>query len=300
MTGFSDLLFPQWFLPIIASALALGFYDVGKKLAVDRNSVMPVLFFATFSGFLFFLTVILFLGKLDVLCQFDVKFHLFVFLKSCIVASSWICVYYAMRELPVSIASPIRATSPIWTLIGGILFFGEIPTRYQACAMLLIFVGYYYFSVVGKLEGIDFFKSKGIFLILLGTLIGSVSALYDKFIIRVLCLDISAMQFWFSAYLVLVLGAAWGIRTCFGHKHPFLWRWSIPATGILLIIADCLYFYAVSVPGAQISILSLLRRCNCIVAFAAGALWLHDKNIRKKIFPLILILLGAAILALKI
>jgi len=97
---------------------------------------------------------------------------------------------------------------------------------------------------------------------------------------------------------VIILGLAWMIRTAFGHKHPFEWRWCIPVTGILLILADWLYFYAVSVPEAQISILSLIRRSNCIVTFAVGGIWFHDKNLRKKAIPLALILLGVILLGL--
>ena len=219
-------------------------------------------------------------------------------LKALIVGSSWICIYYAMRDLPVSISSPIRASSPLWTLIGAIILFHELPTIWQGVAMLLIFVGYYIFSVIGKLEGIHFTRSKGIYLIMLGTLIGSASALYDKYLLGVLKLDREMLQFWFSADLVIILGLAWLIRTAFGHKHPFQWRWCIPVTGILLIFADWLYFYAVSVPDAQIAILSLVRRSNCIVTFAVGGIWFHDKNLKKKAIPLALILLGVILLGL--
>lgn len=291
-------LIPVWFLPILGSALALGFYDIGKKMSVDKNSVMPALFFATLAGFIVMLGAAVFRGTLPRCFQLDLSFYLHVMLKALIVGSSWICIYYAMRELPVSISSPIRASSPLWTLIGAIILFHELPTIWQGVAMLLIFVGYYIFSVIGKLEGIHFTKSKGIYLIMLGTLIGSASALYDKYLLGVLKLDREMLQFWFSADLVMILGLAWLIRTVFGHKHPFEWRWCIPVTGILLILADWLYFYAVSVPDAQISILSLIRRSNCIVTFAVGGIWFHDKNLKKKAIPLALILLGVILLGL--
>ena len=45
-----------WLLPILGSAIGLGFYDLCKKHAVRDNSVMPVLFFATLSGAVFFLS----------------------------------------------------------------------------------------------------------------------------------------------------------------------------------------------------------------------------------------------------
>ena len=287
---------PAWFLPIVGSAIALGFYDICKKSSVNKNSVMPTLFLATLSGFVFLFAVSSVQGKLPGFFAEDLLFHLRIFAKSALVASSWICVYYAMRDLPVSIASPIRASAPLWTLVGAVLIFGECPTLWQGFAMLLIFCGYYIFSVIGKLEGIHFTRSKGIWLIMLGTLIGSFCALYDKYLLGVLAYDRESLQFWFSGYLIVILGLAWLIRTGFGQKHPFVWKWSIPATGILLILADWLYFYAVSVPDTQISILSLVRRSNCIVTFAVGGLWFHDKNLLKKALPLLLILLGILLL----
>ena len=290
---------PAWFFPIVASAILLGFYDIGKKKSVNENSVMPALFFATLSGFLFLFTVTLIQGKSGIFFSQSAIFHLHIFGKAALVASSWICIYYAMRELPVSIASPIRASSPIWTLFGAILLYGEIPSAWQGAAMFLIFTGYYIFSLIGKMEGIHFTRSRGIGLILLGTLIGAFSALYDKYLLGVLHYEREPLQFWFSAYLIIVLGLAWGIRVCFGHKHPFSWRWWIPLTGILLILADWLYFYAVSVPDSQIAILSLVRRSNCIVSFAIGGIWFHDKNLKQKTIPLFLILLGVLLLAIK-
>ena len=147
---------PVWLLPVLGSAFALGFYDLCKKHAVDKNSVMHVLFFATLCGSAFYLlATVLWTGSLaDAQCS-GRDFALIV-LKSLLVSSSWTCVYYAMRDLPISIAAPIRASSPLWTFIGGLLLFHEIPTLVHGIAMILIFTGYYLFSVFGKLEGISF------------------------------------------------------------------------------------------------------------------------------------------------
>lgn len=46
-------------------------------------------------------------------------------LMSVLVASSWICSYFAVKHLPVSLASPVRATGPVWTLLGAVLVLGE-------------------------------------------------------------------------------------------------------------------------------------------------------------------------------
>ncbi|MBE6355590.1 MAG: DMT family transporter [Lentisphaerae bacterium] len=287
----------SWYLPTLLSAIGLGIYDICKKHSVKDNAVMPALFFATLSGSLFFALFSGIRGELIPALNCTVAEFLLILLKSALVSSSWICVYYAMRELPISLASPIRSTSPLWTMIGGIAIYRELPTKLQALGMVTILVGYMLFSLLGKKEGFPW-KSKGMQLIIAGTLLGAGSALYDKFLLNTLQIDRQMLQLYFSLDLVILLGAAWGIRACFGHRHKFNWKWSIPATGILLIIADYCYFYAVSQPEAPISMISLVRRCSCVVSFFIGAMIFRDKNIRKKSWALLLLILGAALLAL--
>lgn len=287
----------SWWLPTLFSAVGLGIYDVCKKHAVKNNSVMPVLFLATLSGTIFLVTVSALRGELLPALHCSIRDFMLVLLKSALVSASWICVYYAMRELPISLASPIRSTSPLWTMIGGILIFRELPTLIQAVGMATILAGYMLFSMLGKKEGFPW-KSKGMQLIIAGTLLGAGSALYDKFLLNSLMLNRKMLQLYFSLDLVILLGAAWGIRSCFGHHHPFVWKWSIPATGILLIIADYCYFYALSMTDAPISMISLVRRCSCAVSFFIGAMIFHDKNLKKKSWALLLLIIGAAMLAL--
>ncbi len=290
---------PVWFPPILGSAIALGFYDLCKKHAVRDNSVMPVLFFATCTGSFLFFCAMLFSGRFETAFFCPSATWILILLKSLLVSGSWICVYYAMRDLPISIASPIRATAPLWTFFGSLILFSEIPSLWQGFAMLLIFIGYYLFSVIGKREGISFLRHRGIHLILLGTLLGAASALYDKYLLGILRIPKDSVQLWFSIDLVFILGIAYAVRRFgFGHNRPFEWRWSIPLTGALLIVADWLYFYAVSIPDAQISILSLVRRSNCIVAFAAGSWYFRDVHVKWKAGALALILAGVVILGL--
>ncbi len=295
---------PLWLFPILGSALLLGIYDITKKQAVKDNAVMPALFWATFTGSAFFLLICFLRGRFGALWLTGAELWLPVLIKSMIVASSWVCVYYAMRELPISIASPIRATSPLGVFLGGLLIYGEVPTFWQGIAMLLIFAGYYLFSVFGKLEGISFRNCRGIHLIFLGTGLGVCSALYDKFLLGVQKYPFEAVQFWFSVFLVVILGAACLIRYGFfspadrQNRFCFRWRFSIPLTGILLIFADYLYFYALSQPDTPVSILSLVRRSNCVVSFVAGSIFFHEQNKRKKAVALCVILLGIALLSL--
>ena len=286
-----------WLLPILFSALTLGFYDICKKDSVKDNSVMPALFLATVCGTVFFLFGTAVSGNLVSAVNCSLSHYLLTLLKSVIVSGSWVCVFYAMRELPITLASPLRATGPMWTMLGGLLIFHETPTKIQAAGMFVIFIGYLLFNLIGKTEGFNW-KSKGIILIVAGTLLGAVSALFDKYLLYVVRIDRQVLQFYFSVNLVAVLGIALLLRSCFGQKHPFKWKWTIPLTGILLIIADYAYFYALSTDNAPISMVSMVRRCSCIVTFAVGAKLFKDSRLKIKAAALLLILIGVALIAM--
>ena len=292
----------NFIIPTIASALLLGFYDVAKKRAVLDNPVAPTLFFSNLCGSVFFVAALAITGRLAPAAACSFHQWLLILFKAALVGSSWACVYYAMRELPISIAAPVRASAPLWVFFGGLFLYGEIPGLIQAAAMLSIFAGYLIFALSGKLENINFARHKGIHALLLGTLLGAVSAIYDKYLLNSLHIAPNVVQFYFAVNLVIVLGLNYLVCSQISgnskNKRKFHWHWTVAATGILLIAADYCYFYAVSLPEIHISVISLVRRSNCIVSFAMGALIFREKQLGKKFIAMLLILLGVVLLAL--
>lgn len=61
---------------------------------------------------------------------------------------------------------------------------------------------------------------------------------------------------------------------------------------LFLCAADFVYFYALSLDGAMISIVSMVRRGSVLVSFLFGALIFREKNLRSKAVDLLLVLLG--------
>ena len=289
-------------IPTIASALLLGFYDVAKKRAVLNNPVAPTLFFSNLCGSVFFVAALAVTGRLAPAAACSFHQWLLILFKAALVGSSWACVYYAMRELPISIAAPVRASAPLWVFFGGLFLYGEIPGLIQAAAMLSIFAGYLIFALSGKLENISFTRHKGVHALILGTLLGAVSAIYDKYLLNSLRIAPQVVQFYFAVNLVIVLGLNYLVCSQISgnskNKRKFHWHWTVAATGILLIAADYCYFYAVSLPEIHIAVISLVRRSNCIVSFAMGALIFREKQLGKKFIAMLLILLGVVLLAL--
>lgn len=287
-----------WLLPVLASALALGFYDICKKHALRDNSVMPVLFLSTATGAAGFVGYLALTGQLAAAADAAPSEIGLAAVKVLLVGGSWIFSYYAIRELPITLASPVRSTAPLWTFLGGVLIFREQLTPTQIAAAAVIFAGYVVFSICGKLEGFPL-RSRGMVLIIAGTLLGAASALYDKYLMNELKLPPHRVQLCFMTGLTALLGVSWLIRRfCFGHNHPFVWRWTIPAIGLVLVLADALYFHAVSLPGTRISLVSMLRRMSCVVSFGFGALCFGEKNLKRKLAALALFLIGVILLSL--
>jgi len=69
--------------------------------------------------------------------------HLQLALKSAIVSASWVFTYFALKHLPLSLGSPIRATSPLWTLVGAVALLGERPTLLQTAGVLTTILSMY-------------------------------------------------------------------------------------------------------------------------------------------------------------
>jgi transporter family protein len=292
----------MWIYLGVLSSVFLGLYDICKKKAVNDNAVLPSLMLSTVFGALMLSPFIIVSYSMpEVGLPFGLKVgalsvggHLKIFLKSFIVASSWVFAYFAIKHLPISIASPIRASAPLWTLIGAIILFSEKPSPLQWVGIITIFISYYAFSVIGNGEGIRFTKNKWVGFIFAATLLGTASGLYDKYLINTLGFHPFTVQAWFSVYLVIIFSV---VVAVFWYpvrkKHtPFKWRWAIPLVGILLMCADFAYFNALQDKGAMISILSVLRRGSVVISFVGGGIIFKEQNKRKKGYALLGVLTG--------
>ena len=56
------------------------------------------------------------------------------------------------------------------------------------------------------------------------------------------------------------------------------------------------YFYSLSLDGAMISIVSMVRRSSVVVSFLLGAWLFREKNLKAKAFDLLLVLISMVFL----
>ena len=292
----------MWLLLAFVSATLLGFYDTSKKAALKDNAVLPVLFLNTLFSTLLFSPFILdgmighgwFEGtSFDTAADAgNLKAHLLVIVKAIIVLTSWIAGYFGIKHIPITIVGPINATRPVMVLVGAMLFFGERLNLCQWIGVLLSILSIFLMSRSSKKENIDFVRNKWMWCVAIGTIMGAVSGLYDKFIMTQL--SPIFVQSWFNLYqfimMFIILMLVWyPTRT---KTTKFHWSWAIPLIALFVAAADFSYFNALSMPESMISVVSLIRRGSVLISFACGVIIFKERNLKAKILDLLLILIG--------
>lgn len=298
----------MWLVLAFVSATFLGFYDTSKKASLKGNAVLPVLFLNTVFSTLIFSPFLLdylggfgwFTGTFLDTVPFSgtdgsmLKAHLLVILKAFIVLSSWICGYFGLKHLPLTIVGPINATRPVLVLIGAMLIFGERLNTCQWIGVILAICSVFLMSRASKKENIDFKHNKWIWCVGLATIIGVISGLYDKFIMK--SLNPMFVQSWFNFYQLVIMAVICGL-IWYPKRHettPFQWRWSILLISLFICIADFAYYTSLNDPDSMISVVSLVRRGSVVISFACAVIFFKERNLKAKILDLALLLIGMA------
>ena len=311
----------MWVVYALVSASLLGLYDVFKKKSLQGNAVIPVLLINTVICTLFFLLSIV--GSLARMISPDSSLyipdggwreHKLVIIKAFVVLSSWICGYFAIKKLPLTIVGPVNATRPVMTLVGAMLIFGERLNLLQWAGVCMAIFSFWMLSRSGKKEGIDFKSNVWVLLLVAAAVLGACSGLYDKYLMASsgAGLDRLFVQGWYNLYQAVIMGVIMLLVWLPERKRalaqavpgtgpdyvPFVWKWTIPFISLALPAADLAYLYALTMPGAMISVVSMIRRSSVLVSFVFGAVVFHEKNLRSKALDLVFVLLSLILLLL--
>lgn len=297
----------MWMPLTCLSALLLGCYDISKKKAVDGNAVFPTLFFSTLAAALAMAPLLL-LSALDpgharawhlAIPPQSPAAHGLILLKSLLVGCSWILSYIALKHLPITVATPLRATGPLFTVIGAVAAFGERPTAPQWAGIALILGAYLAYSAGARKGARGEGTAWPYILMMIGAAVtGAISAGFDKYLLQTRHLPPLFVLGFFLPYLAILLGAVLLIfrSPLRAQATAFRLRPSMAWVGILLVAADFAYMTALSHPEARLAIVSAIRRTNVLVSFAGGAWLFRERISASRILPLGGILLGLVLL----
>lgn len=290
----------MWITLALLSALCLGFYDISKKVSLRGNNVLAVLFLNTlFCTLLMSPVIISGVVKGEFGFGNDPAAHGMIVLKALIVLSSWLLGYFSIKHLPLTIASPIAASRPVLVLVGALLVFGERLNLWQWGGVTLGFFSLFFITRIGRKEGFTLHNSRWLWMSVGAAVMGAVSALYDKYLLR--SYQPLEVQAWYSFYQFLIMGTVlFALMRSHGEEAGgrFVWRWPILLISVFLTVADIAYFYALSLPGSMIAVVSMIRRGSVIVSFFYGVIALGEKDVKAKLIDLSILLVGLLLLVI--
>jgi len=294
----------MWLWAAVGSAILLGIYDVFKKQASTRNDVLHILLYATALTTLMLSPFILtsafgwhwLNGTPFDAAPGSLHDHLLVLLKAFIVSISWITGLMGLKNLPITTASTIKTSRPVFVLLGSILIFGERLNLWQWVAIIISFIALWLLGHTSKREGYDFVRNKWVLCMWIAVISGVISALLDKHLMS--SMQPMFVQGWCNFYITIIMAATLLVARFANSEYykPYKHDWNVLLIAIFITWSDFLYFLSLSGEGAMLSVVSVLRRSSVIITFILGAIFFKEKNLRSKALALLILLIGMIIL----
>ena len=279
----------MWIWLAIGSAVLLGIYDIAKKHSLRRNCSLAVLLLATFFSTLF-LSPWLSAGPL--------ADHLRLLVKAVLVTVAWVAGMEGLKRLPITIATTIKASRPVFVLLLSILIFGERLNAWQWAGSIVALIALYMLSLSSRKEGIRFSSNAGVAWMAVSVAAGVASALWDKHILKMM--EPLFVQSWCNLYVTVLLALAILVTWVKDKQHfqKIRWDWNILLIAVFITGADALYFFSLKDPDALLSVISMIRRSSVLVTFVGGAIFFRETNLRSKSVALAVLLAGMALIVL--
>lgn len=276
----------------LISAMFLGCYDVLKKVSLKKSSVYEVLFFYCLFGFLFSLIF-------SNINFFNVGFAdvLFFLLKSCILVVNWMLVLIATKKLDVGVVTSFSMLNTIFVLFESAIFFGEKITWVHIVSLLLMGIGITLITMLSSKDHKEEKKNHYIYIALLvaGAFLGSCSAMLDKYLISYRGVSNANILSWYLMFNSIIYGVIYFLKNKKIDFKKLKTNYFPILVGLAICLADTLYFYAISLDGAQMSFISILRKLNVVIATIMASIFLKEKHLLKKVGILLIMLLGVAL-----
>ena len=280
-----------WISLVLVYGLLKGCREIAKKKALDKNTVIEVLFFYTLISFLLVVpsaggAIGIERGKL-----------LPIAFKSFIIFVAWMCGFKAIKKMPISIVGILDMSRVVFSMLLALLVLKEVLTIPQAIGMLLVCAGLFALPFGNrKDEKKENVKPHYVLLVFISAFLNALSGTMDKVLMK----DLSSgeLQFWYMLfllgfYVVYIFLTRSKIDVKSLVKNGWVW-----ALSIMFVIADRCLFIANGIPESRVTVMTLIKQTGCIVTIVGGKLIFKEKNIVYKLVCACVIIAGVAVAVL--
>ena len=282
----------MWIVLVLIYGILKGVRDIAKKKALTLNGVVEVLFVYTALAFIFTFPTSGHVGGVPT------KELLLIAFKAFIIFVAFLCSFYAIEKMPVSLYGVIDLSRMMFAMILGVFVLKETLGMYQIIALILIAGGLLLLKYKPKSGRED--KSENVagfiyILAFISAVLNAVSGMLDKILMRTGNVSSGQLQFWYMLFMVIYYGLYVLItRTKVNFKsvlkNPYVWLISI-----LFVVADRCLFMANGYADSRVTVMTLLKQVCCIVTIAGGKLIFKEKDTLKRFICAMIIIAGIVV-----
>lgn len=280
-----------WVLLVLAYGLIKGLREVLKKKALEHSTVIEVLFLYTFISFLFVLPEA---GKAGVT---DPTVLIYIALKSLAIFIAWMCGFYAIEHMPVSVYGILDLSRVLFSTLLGIVVLGEVMKVPDWIGFLLVITGLVLLKFVGFSKNTAAHEKVPplyVVLALISCVLNAVSGLMDKLLMSDPNVNDSFLQFWYMLFLVIYYGLYIIIRRPKIRWIPALKNYRIWILAALFVLADKCLFIANGYPESEVTVMTLIKQSSCLITILGGKIFFKEKDIVRRLGCAAIILAGIA------
>lgn len=281
-----------WVWLVLLYGILKGVRDIAKKKALKTNSVLNVLFFYTLVSF-----ALVTPGAGEAMNTPAPEIG-YTAIKSFVIFIGWMCGFYALEKMPVSLYGVIDLSQMLFATLLGVVFLGERMTALQVAGLVLVTGGLLMLRVCdrsGRLKG-EGVTAKLVGMALVCCLMNGISGTMDKVLMR--SMTSAQLQFWYMFFLTVFYALYMLIR-----RIPMDWRgvvrnpwiWLI---SIVFVIGDRALFVANGMESSRVTVMTLVKQSSCVVAILGGRLVFKEGNTLFKLMCAAVVIAGIVVAVL--
>ncbi len=277
----------SWIFLVLMYGILKGIRDVIKKKALEKSTVMEVLFFYTVIGFIMVSPTV---GEA---IQLDIKYIGIIVIKSALVFTAWVLGFKALSKLPVSFYGVLDLSGVLFTSVMSVLLLSEVLKISQYFGLAVVMLGLFLvnYNKGSKAE----IKTKYAVMALVSCILNASSGILDKVLMTGGKITSTQLQFWFMGIMV-ILYFIYILIT----REVINWKciknniWII-VMSVLFVIGDKALFIANGIPDSKVAVMTILKQSACFVTIIGGRLVFKEKNICYRLICAVVIIIGICI-----
>ena len=282
-----------WMLLVFLYAVIKGTRDILKKKALEKNTVIEVLFAYTLFSFL------LVTPEAPTAFVLTWQEYFWVALKSFVIFIAWICGFHAINRMPAGMYGILDMSGVIFSMILGMIVFKEALGLWQWIGFAVVLAGMSMLRLRKKSatasQGPDGGESDRIpfryILMTLGCcLCNSISGTMDKFLTKTI--DGGVLQFWYMLFLVLFYAIYILVTRTRLDIRRILKNYWVYILAVIFMIGDRALFIANADPDSRVTAMTLIKQSCCIVTIVLGRFVLKEKDTAYRLICAAVVLAG--------